>query len=91
MKKLLAVLISAMMLANIGFTAFADDEAVVTNSFHGAAFSLIFKKEFYAEASNAEKSARIIDLLALFDLSDRLLPNEKIRKTDDRCSLHRFR
>lgn len=28
MKKILAVLISAMMLANIGFTAFADDEAV---------------------------------------------------------------
>lgn len=61
---------------------FADAEAVVTNSFHGAAFSLIFKKEFYAEASNAEKSARIIDLLALFDLSDRLLPNEKNGKTD---------
>lgn len=61
---------------------FAEAEAVVTNSFHGVAFSLIFKKEFYAEASNAEKSARIIDLLALFDLSDRLLPNEKIGKTD---------
>ena len=61
---------------------FAEAEAVVTNSFHGVAFSLIFKKEFYAEASNPEKSARIIDLLALFDLSDRLLPNEKIRKTD---------
>ena len=61
---------------------FAEAEAVVTNSFHGVAFSLIFKKEFYAETSNAEKSARIIDLLALFDLSDRLLPNEKIRKTD---------
>lgn len=56
---------------------FAEAEAVVTNSFHGAAFSLIFKKEFYAETSNEEKAARIIDLLALFDLSDRLLPNEK--------------
>lgn len=61
---------------------FADAEAVVTNSFHGAAFSLIFKKELYAEASNAEKSARIIDLLKLFNLSDRLLPNEKIGKID---------
>ena len=61
---------------------FAEAEAVVTNSFHGAAFSLIFKKEFYAEASNAEKSARITDLLALFDLSDRLLPNEKNREID---------
>lgn len=61
---------------------FVKAEAVVTNSFHGVAFSLIFKKEFYAETSNIEKSARIIDLLELFDLSDRLLPNEKIRKTD---------
>lgn len=61
---------------------FAEAEAVVTNSFHGAVFSLIFKKEFYAEASNAEKSSRITDLLELFDLSDRLLPNEKNRNTD---------
>ena len=61
---------------------FAEAEAVVTNSFHGIAFSLIFKKEFFAEASNTEKSARIIDILALFGLSDRLLPNEKAKKTD---------
>lgn len=61
---------------------FAEAEAVVTNSFHGVAFSLIFKKEFYTEASNSEKSARIIDLLALFDLSDRFLPNEKCGQTD---------
>lgn len=61
---------------------FSGAEAVVTNSFHGVAFSLIFKKEFYAEASNAEKSSRIIDLLDLFDLSGRLLPKEKYEKTD---------
>ena len=61
---------------------FAEADAVVTNSFHGVAFSLIFQKEFYAEASNAEKSARIMDLLALFDISDRLLPNEDMKKTD---------
>ena len=61
---------------------FAEAESVVTNSFHGIAFSLIFEKEFYAEVSNAEKSARIIDILSLFGLSDRLLPNEKIKKID---------
>ena len=53
---------------------FAQANAVVTNSFHGVVFSVILKKEFYAETSNAEKSARIVDLLALFDLSDRILP-----------------
>lgn len=61
---------------------FAEAEAVVTNSFHGVIFSLIFGKEFYAEASNTEKSARIKDLLALFDLSDRLLPYSESKKID---------
>lgn len=60
----------------------AKAEAVVTNSFHGVAFSLIFKKEFYAEISNREKSTRITDLLTLFDVSDRLLPNKTNEKTD---------
>ena len=54
--------------------AFARAEAVVTNSFHGVAFSLIFKKDFYAECSNKEKASRINDLLSLFRLEDRLLP-----------------
>lgn len=55
--------------------AFAKAQAVVTNSFHGAAFSLIFQKDFYAEASNREKSSRIVDLLCSPGLTDRLLPD----------------
>lgn len=54
---------------------FDSAQGVVTNSFHGVAFSLIFRKEFYAEVSNVKKASRISDLLDLSCLSDRLLPN----------------
>lgn len=55
---------------------FAHAEAVVTNSFHGMAFSLIFEKDFYVEASNGDKASRITDLLCELGLSGRLLPTE---------------
>lgn len=50
-------------------------EQVVTNSFHGLAFSLIFHKTFYCETSNAAKSSRITDLLDVLGLRGHLLPN----------------
>ena len=61
---------------------FESAQAVVTNSFHGVAFSLVFRKEFYAEASNVKKMSRIADLLELFRLSDRVLPNNISYKVD---------
>lgn len=61
---------------------FESAQAVVTNSFHGVAFSLVFRKEFYAEASNVKKMSRIADLLELFRLSDRVLPNNVSYKFD---------
>ena len=59
---------------------FAGADAVVTNSFHGVAFSLIFKKEFYAEVSNADKSSRIIDLLALLTYRTNFFRTKKSEK-----------
>ena len=61
---------------------FESAQAVVTNSFHGVAFSLVFRKEFYAEASNVKKMSRIADLLELFRLSDRFLPNNTSCEVD---------
>lgn len=43
---------------------------VVTTSFHGTAFSVIFKKPFYAITK--DNPFRIIDLLNMFNLSDRI-------------------
>ena len=61
---------------------FLSAQAVVTNSFHGVAFSLIFEKAFYAEASNEEKAVRMTDLLEILELSNRLLPNASSSEID---------
>lgn len=52
----------------------AHAEAVVTNSFHGTAFSLVFRRAFYAEISNEKRGTRIRDLLEQTGLTHRLLP-----------------
>lgn len=50
---------------------------VITTSFHGTAFSLIFNKPFYTLIKNM-KSQRITDLLNMVNLSDRIY-NENIQ------------
>ena len=54
---------------------FMRAEMVVTNSFHGTAFSINFNKEFYVELHNVKKSrnSRMEDVLELFDLKSRLI------------------
>lgn len=42
-------------------------EMIITNSFHGTAFSLIFEKPFWSLSSNV----RIVDVLEKFELTDR--------------------
>lgn len=51
-------------------------KAVVTNSLHGCAFSLIYKKEFYA-FPHSTRSIRMIDLLDDLGLNDRMVFNRK--------------
>lgn len=50
---------------------FANAEYVVTSSFHGTAFSLIFNKQFVTVA-HPTAGSRMRDLLAKLDLSDRI-------------------
>lgn len=53
-----------------------DSNYVVTNSFHGIVFSIIFKKEFYAfplEGSQDSGNSRMYSLLRMFGLEDRLI------------------
>lgn len=54
---------------------FKNAEYVVTSSFHGTAFSLIFNKEFYAFNSAATKG-RIVDLLKRTQLLNRFNPTD---------------
>lgn len=51
-----------------------DAEFVVTNSFHGTCFSIIFNKEFYTTIlPNNKRNSRIVELLAPLRLEDRIL------------------
>lgn len=51
----------------------ADAEYVVTDSFHGCVFSIIFGKEFVAYANRHRGMARFTPLLRTFGLEDRLV------------------
>lgn len=56
-------------------------EHVVTNSFHGTAFSVIFNKKFNVEfVKSADVNSRFTNILSKFKLEDRILePNKKIQ------------
>ncbi len=45
---------------------------VVTDSFHGMVFSILFKKEFYALCNQDRGNTRITNLLRIFGLDDRI-------------------
>lgn len=58
-------------------TYIRDAELVVTNSFHGTVFSILFQKKFY---SVYKENGRIENLLSFLDLSERHITNtEEIR------------
>ena len=50
----------------------AQSSFVITDSFHGLAFSLIYKKDFVVFIANPLRATRLINLLKTFDLLDRL-------------------
>ena len=53
---------------------FANASYIVTSSFHGTAFSLIFNKQFVTVA-HPTAGSRMRDLLAKLDLSERIVTN----------------
>lgn len=63
-----------------------DAEMIITNSFHGTAFSIIFNKELYVvplEGDMATLNTRMINLLRLFDMNNRVCTEftEIVRKS----------
>lgn len=58
--------------------SFDDTEFVLTDSFHGCVFSIIFRKQFLAIGNKQRGLTRFHSLLELFSLQDRLIlfPNE---------------
>lgn len=53
--------------------AFRDSKYIVTDSFHGTVFSIIFNKPFISIANNARGSTRFLSLLKIFNLESRLV------------------
>ena len=51
--------------------AFMDADIVLTNSFHGCVFSIIFKKNFWVIGNKKRGNARFDSLLKLFGLENR--------------------
>ena len=64
--------------------AFMNASYVITDSFHGSAFSIIFNKPFLAIGNYGRGYERFIDLLGRLKLMDRLISNPKVIPHDPR-------
>lgn len=67
--------------------SFIDAEMVITDSFHGTAFSIIFNKPFWVLANPRRGNTRMESLLETFGLKDRMISEENIGKKDLRASI----
>ena len=66
-------------------TLIKNAKAIVTNSFHGTLFSILFEKEFYTITRN-NRNSRMESLLDIVNMRDRLIQNvdeiEKVKEQD---------
>lgn len=56
---------------------YRDAKMVITDSFHGTVFSIIFNKEFYSICNISRGNSRFTSLLSQFNLQDRLFNDVK--------------
>ncbi len=61
---------------------FMDAEMVVTDSFHGCVFSIIFNKPFWVVGNAGRGMARFSSLLSMYGLEDRLVTPSSFREID---------
>lgn len=68
-------------------------QVIVTNSFHGTVFSIIFKKEFYT-ITRLNRNSRMENILDIVDMKDRLIEDvkdiEKVKKQDYKKAYERL-
>lgn len=62
--------------------SFMDAKLVLTDSFHGCVFSIIFNKEFWIVGNKSRGLARFYSLLSLFGLEERLIDESKLEQMD---------
>lgn len=59
-------------------SCFRDAKLILTDSFHGTVFSIIFNRDFYVIGNRERGNARFESLLSTFDLEDRLITSTNI-------------
>lgn len=57
-------------------------DSVVTNSFHGLSFSIIFKKNFHLFGKNGNSSSRMFDMVSSIGLANRIVKDDKLLDGD---------
>ena len=68
--------------------AFRDTKYVITDSFHGCVFSIIFNKPFWAIGNKKRGMSRFDSLLGKFVLHDRLVVPSDIERLDVKYSVN---
>lgn len=63
-------------------SAFMEAEMVITDSFHGCVFSIIFNKPFWVIGNKARGMARFDTLLSQYSLQDRLINPSEVGNID---------
>lgn len=62
--------------------SFMDAKMILTDSFHGTAFSIIFNKPFWVIGNKKRGLSRFESILGIFGLQDRLITPEQIDRID---------
>ncbi|RLT80081.1 polysaccharide pyruvyl transferase family protein [Bacteroides acidifaciens] len=63
-------------------SAFMEADMVVTDSFHGTVFSIIFNKPFWVVGNESRGMARFQSLLSMYGLEDRLITVKSLQEID---------
>lgn len=84
LKKVLAKDKSESMSVEQWIAMFRDAEYVVTDSFHGTVFSIIFQKPFLCIGNSKRGMARFKSLLSVFGLENRLIDINEFTDYDDK-------
>ncbi|EJW89438.1 Polysaccharide pyruvyl transferase, partial [gut metagenome] len=68
-------------------SAFMEAEMVVTDSFHGTVFSILFNKPFWVVGNEGRGMARFESLLSMYGLQERMITASSVSKVDLHASI----
>ena len=65
-----------------------DADFIVTTSFHGTVFSILYEKQFLCVLNNNDRNSRMETLLCKLGLEDRMVRNVHSETVDDKSSIN---